>query len=721
MYRNLYVILGGCSILLAIFFTAFNGSADGRADYVWVNGAEPETLDVARMTGQPDGEIAIAIFEGLTVYHPETLAPLPGVAESWDVDGLTVTFHLRPNSWWVKQGKIVETNGRKRNVTSGDFVYAWMRHCLPETGSQYSNLLDYIEGVEAFKAETAEQWRTICDGRKKSGLALPQSPKELEPAERDEVESFRRKLWDKKVGIRAPDERTLQVTLKAFVPFFLQITNFYPLMPVPREAVEEHGKEWILPRNILCNGPYLLDSWRFNFKIRLKKNPHYWETSEYVDARTRDLERSGDVRAEQAAQIELWRKYGSFEQQGLGTLDALAIEKEDTALNLYLNGDNDKVRSLPTHVVGDLLKENASRPIPDLHHSVNPTIYYFDINLGRPVFQSGEPGRKLRQALALAIDRKRLIRDIARAHQVPAYSMVPEIVRGYNYESRFGSGDFAKDVSLARQLVSEAKAAGLKPPNLRILYNTMEAHKSIAAFIQDQWKQNIGVESTLENQEWQTYLNSRRSGQFDVARAGWIPDYSDPTTYLDMFTSDNFDSDKDPTRLDRPMIFNPQNHPKYNNPHYNRIVLQYCSRLPEYLDTADKRKAIVADIQSWGGFGAAIEGAGRRTGTSSVADLQRTLDEYGTATNDPQRFGVSVRIRLLLLEIAEQMLMHDMPIIPLYHYTMTELWDPRLEGVWMNERDVHPPRFLRWKDGKRPTGTRYRDFPQFWPRLDDSL
>ena len=718
MYRNLIIIALGCSVLLGVFFISFNGTARGRADYAWVNGAEPETLDITYMTGQPEGEIAFAIFEGLTVYHPKTLEPMPGVARAWEQKGLTITFHLRPDAWWVKQGEIFTVDGKKQNVTAHDFVYAWQRMCLPETGSQYSFLLDYISGVEEFKTETAAHWKQVVERLAKEGKQAPSKLTELDESLRQEVEEFRAKLWNEKVGVKAPDDLTLEVHLKSFVPYFIQLTNFYPLFPLPRQAIAKFGNQWTMPENIVTNGPYMLEDWRFNSFIRMKKNPFYWETEEHTVRRIAELKALEKRTRTDELELELLTTLGSFQKRGLVTLDALAIEQEDIALNLYVNGDVDKIRRIIPHVVGEVLRENKIKPIPHLHHEVEPAIYYYDINLQLPVFQSPETGRKIRQALALAIDRKRLIREVSRAEQSPAYSMVADLMRGYNAEPRFGTGDLEKDIAEAKKLLAEVKAEGVTLPKLRILYNTLEAHKSIAAFIQDQWKQNLGIDAKLENQEWQVYLNSRRTGQFDLARAGWIPDYSDPNTFLELFTCDDFDSDRNPGRIDQPIVFNQQNHPKYHNPHYNRIMLQYSARMLDYLATAEKRQAIIDDMKSWPGFQSAIAGKVRKTGTTSIADLEREMAEFSKLQSEGEKLQKSLAIRFLLLEIAEQMLMWDLPVIPIYHYTSSELWPPELEGIASNEREVHPPKYLRWKDDHRAAGPRYDAFPRFWPKFE---
>jgi oligopeptide transport system substrate-binding protein len=718
MYRNLYILLTGAAILLATFLIFFNGSARGRADLAWVNGTEPETLDPCFMTGQPEGDIATCIFEGLTTYHPETLEPTPGVAHDWKQDGLVYTFHLRPDAWWVKGDEIFQVNGQPRRVTSHDFVYAWMRQCVPESGSQYSFLLDYIAGIEEFKADTKKQWAELIDKRKQQNRIAPAKLADLDPNERQQVEEFRDRLWKEKVGVRAVSDLVLEVELRSFVPYFLQVTNFYPLFPVPKEAIEEHGKQWILPRNIVTNGPYTLKDWRFNSYIRLNKNRHYWETEDYVQKRLQTLKSQGDLPRRLAIERDLLDRLGSFEKRGLKTLDALAIESDDTALNLYINGDVDRIRRIPPQVAGELLRANREKPIPHIHATTSPSIYYYDINLELPIFRDRVAGRKLRQALSLAIDRPRLIREVSRAEQNPAFSMVPDLMRGYHAEPRFGTGTAKGDVELAKKLLQEFEQSGQGRPQLRILYNTLEAHKAIAAFIQDQWKTNLGLDAKLENQEWQVYLDSRRTGKFDLARAGWIPDYSDPNTYLELFTSDDFTSDRDPARQQSPIVYNQQNHPHYNNPHYNRLVLDYAARVLEYLAEPDKRQKMFDDISSWPDFKEAIGDRIRTTGQSSWSELQSILPRYDASVSPEARLEVAQQIRMLLLEMAEQMLMWDLPVIPIYHYTSSEIWPPELEGISNNEREMHPAKFLRWKGDVRPNGTRYDAFPRFSSRRE---
>ena len=135
---------------------SFTGDARSRADYIWNNQTEPQTLDPRQMNGQPEGAITMALFEGLTVYHPETLEPVPGVAKSWRIDGLTYTFHLRRDAWWVKGPQIFRTKNGPRNVTAHDFIYTWQAHAHPETGSAYAYLFHLIAGYEEYQEKVGE-------------------------------------------------------------------------------------------------------------------------------------------------------------------------------------------------------------------------------------------------------------------------------------------------------------------------------------------------------------------------------------------------------------------------------------------------------------------------------------------------------------------------------------------------------------------------------------
>jgi len=198
-----------------------------RADLIICNGAEPQTLDPALVSGQLEGRICAALYEGLTRRDARGKS-IPGAAKGWTVspDGKTYAFTLRPDMKW--------SNGDP--VTAEDFRYSWLRALDPATGSPYAEILFFIRGAEDFQAGRA-------------------------PAE--------------SVEVAAPDPLTLVVHLKNPVPFFPSLASFTTYLPVHRATVEAHGDRWTRPEHWVGNGPYRLKSWRVNDRVSLEKNPLY--------------------------------------------------------------------------------------------------------------------------------------------------------------------------------------------------------------------------------------------------------------------------------------------------------------------------------------------------------------------------------------------------------------------------------------------------------------
>jgi oligopeptide transport system substrate-binding protein len=203
-----------------------------RADFVFLNGAEPETLDPSLITGQPEGRLAAALFEGLTSFD-EHGQVVPGVAEKWDIspDGRVYTFHLRRNARW--------TNGDA--VTARDFRDSWRRTLAPDTAAEYAYQLFYVHNGRAFN-----------EGRLKDFS---------------------------QVGAAALDDWTLRVTLDNPTPFFLDLCATSPLYPVHLPSVQKWGDDWIKPGHLVSNGAYRLDAWRINDRVRMVKSPEYWDAA----------------------------------------------------------------------------------------------------------------------------------------------------------------------------------------------------------------------------------------------------------------------------------------------------------------------------------------------------------------------------------------------------------------------------------------------------------
>jgi oligopeptide transport system substrate-binding protein len=406
------------------------------------NAAEPETLDPAVMTGQPEGRIADALFEGLTGFDPQTLKPVPGAAERWEIseDGKTYTFHLRECRW---------SNGDP--LTANDFVYSWKRVMTYQPVVDYVYQMFYLENAEAFTKK--------------------------------ELVDFSR------VGVRALDDRTLEVRLKNPTPYFLDLVSFYTFFPVHQGCVERHGKDWTRPEHIVGNGPFTLDQHRVNDRIRLKKNPNYWDASRVA----------------------------------LDEVEITAVDSADTYFNMYEGGELDWIDAPPLNQIPFLKNRPDGRIVPAL------IVYFYRFNVTRKPFD--DP--RVRKAFNLALDKRQIVEHVLQAGQIPAVSFVPPGIAGYSPPD-----GLPYDPEEARRLLAEAgfpEGAGF--PKTELLYNTSEQHRDIAVAAQQMWKKNLGVSVELVNQEWKVYLDSVKKLDFQMARAGWIGDYADPNTFLDLFVT----------------------------------------------------------------------------------------------------------------------------------------------------------------------------------------
>lgn len=414
------------------------------ADLTFINGGEPESLDPAIVTGQLDGRIVNALFEGLTARNRFGEAE-PAVAQSWDVspDKKTYTFHLRPAQW---------SNGDP--VTTHDFFYSWKRVLEPATASRYAEQLYYIVNAEDYHTGKLKDFS--------------------------------------QVGLKALDDRTLQVQLKNPTPFFIDLCAFTTLLPVHRGAVEKWGDDWVKPGHIVTNGAYLLEDWRIDDRIRLRANPRYW--------------RASSVR--------------------LKRIDALPTSQATTAFNIFYTGMAHLVLDkglIPPFIISEI------RSKPFFHSNPFLATYFYRFNTTRAPFNNP----LVRQALALAIDKNRIVEKITKAGERPAGTLTPPGIPGY--EPPPGR---SYNPQQAKQLLAQAGFPGGKNfPSFTILYNSSELNEQIATEIQAMWQETLGIRATLRNQEWKVYLNTMASLDYDVARSSWVGDYNDPYTFLGCFVS----------------------------------------------------------------------------------------------------------------------------------------------------------------------------------------
>ena len=504
-----------------------------RADFTFNNSTEIKTIDPALVTGQPEGRIINAIFEGLVKLDPKDRLPTAeGAAKSWDIseDLLTYTFHLREEACW--------SNGDP--VTAEDFAYSLRRFLHPLTGAEYAYQAWYIKNGKRYTSggggvgpgDPVEIELHLPDGVHEThrgeilqGTLVRKDPAEM-PDDQEERKSIQQRfdvlidgversfvmvdprygehvpagaeacrqvtLDFREVGIKVIDSHTLEFTLASPTPYWPQLLAFYPLFPVHRGCLEEHGAPaWTDPDNLICNGPYRISFRRPRDRIRLVKNERYWNAS--------------------AVKLE--------------TIDAYSIENRITSLNMYEKGELDWIPQIPGTVVPDLMKANRDdfNPYPQL------ASYYYKLNTTRPPLND----KRVRQALAMAIDRQEIIDVVLRGPEKPAFHLVPDGMPGYD-SPHFGE----EDDSRAQQLLAEAGfPRGQGFPRLEILYNNDDQHQAVAELIRKQWQKTLGITVTLQNETWSSYQDRMRLSNYDIGRQAWIGDYIDPNTYIDMYVT----------------------------------------------------------------------------------------------------------------------------------------------------------------------------------------
>jgi oligopeptide transport system substrate-binding protein len=436
-----------CACFIFLLFTGcFRGGK--QADLIIINGREPESLDPAIITSQADGRIVQSIFEGLTRFNPVDAAAEPGLSDRWTVsaDGKTYTFHIRENAKW--------SSGEP--ITAHDFVYSWMRVLNPDTASDYAGNLYYIKGAEDYN-----------NGRSTNTT---------------------------EVGIRAIDDRTLQVELVNPTPFFLELCAFATQTIVHRATVEQHGDRWLQANPVPASGAYELVSWRLNDRVRVRKNTNYWDAAN--------------------TQLEV--------------VDFLPVTLSATAMNLYGAKQADVIWDkdiVPTEILDLLLKR------PDFHSFTNFATYFLRCNTTRKPFN--DP--RVRKAFGHAIDRQRIVDKTARGGETIATFLVPPCLS--NYTSPEG---LKFDPELARRLLAEAGYPnGQGFPRIEYTFNAGRELEKVAVEMKDMWKQILNVDVGLRAVEFKVWLRLQTTLEYDLIRSSWVGDYSDPNTFLDLFTSAN--------------------------------------------------------------------------------------------------------------------------------------------------------------------------------------
>ena len=446
------------SFLMLMLFISLTGCGSGESNIslgnrtgilYWGNGTEPASLDPHIATGVPEHHIMSSVMEGLVLKDRKSLEPRPGVAESWTIsdDGRIYTFKLRDDARW--------SNGDPH--IANDYVWSWWRALQPALGNQYAYMLFPIKNAKRYYDRETEDFGDV--------------------------------------GVKALDERTLQVTLTNPTPYFLQLLDHYSLFPVHQATIEkfgnadQRGTRWSYEGNLVSNGPFKLDEWKINRHITVTRNLHYWDNDNVA----------------------------------LNGIVFKPVENTVTEERMFRAGQLHVTSNVPADKISTYRKSNST----ELKIAPYLGTYFYRLNIKTPQLQD----RRVRRALGMAIDREKLVENITKGGQIPAYTMTPPGTMGY-----YPTSTLAFDPEGAKNLLSEAGYPnGEGFPAIEILYNTNEGHRKIAVALQEMWKDYLNIDIKLLNQEWKVYLATESAGDYQMSRGGWIGDYVDPNNFLDMF------------------------------------------------------------------------------------------------------------------------------------------------------------------------------------------
>lgn len=461
--------------------------------------SEPDTIDPALNSAVDGATLVSHLFSGLAkwaqdetgalVIVPDAAAELPeGVANE---DGtVTYTYTLRDGLKW--------SDGQP--VTAADFAFAWNRAASPALAADYGYMFDVVDGY-------AEMWETDADGN----IVNP----------------------DAKLNVTAVDEKTLEVTLTNSVAYWNELLAFPTYFPVREDVVADEA--WATdPSTYVSNGAYTMTGWEHNSVITLEKNPNYVDADEIL-------------------------------------MDKIEFYLSDDSNNMLTNFENGTwqlIDDVPTNEIANLKTEYPEEFVV----AGQIGTYYVCWNINEAILPASSTltgaeaeaaKAEIRNAIALLFDRNYIVEEIGQAGQVPASSFVAmgmtnpdgtqfyetagssdEYNGYYNVSADAFEANFAQAVETLKKYYTYDEATGMFTdfPTLTYLYNTSEGHKAIGEYLQSALA-GVGITMNLENQEWNTFLNTRKEGNYSIARNGWLADYNDPICFLDMWVTDSGNND----------------------------------------------------------------------------------------------------------------------------------------------------------------------------------
>lgn len=461
--------------------------------------SEPDTIDPALNSAVDGATLTAHLFSGLAKWAQDENGNLEIVADAatelpegvTNEDGtVTYTYTLRDGMTW--------SDGQP--VTAGDFAFAWKRAASTALAADYGYMFEVVDGY-------ADVWATDDAGNY------------VNP--------------DAELNVVALDDKTLQVTLSNAVAYWNELLAFPAYFPVREDVVANEA--WATdPSTYVCNGPYTMASWDHNSVISLQKNPNYYDADAI-------------------------------------TMDTINFYLSDDANNMLSNFENRSwqlIDDVPTNEIASLKEE-----YPDEFVVAGQIgTYYVCWNINEEILPASstltgadaeKAKEEIRSAIGLLLDRNYIVEEIGQAGQVPASSFVAmgmtdadgsqfyqnaghnDAFDGYydvskdSFESNFNT---AVEILKKYYTFDEATQQFTDFPTLTYLYNTSEAHKAIGEYLQSALAA-VGITMNLENQEWATFLNTRKNGDYSIARNGWLADYNDPICFLDMWTTASGNND----------------------------------------------------------------------------------------------------------------------------------------------------------------------------------
>jgi len=513
----LVVLIG----LQASLMLLFEGAPD--ADIRYSISSAHEYIDPQMTSWNHDFRIVNCLYERLVMISVPDLKVEPGVAERYEIsdDKLTYTFHLRENAKW--------SNGDP--VTAHDFVYAWRRAMLPDLAAAYTFLMFYIKGGREFFDWRTQALKGYVKGDDKSRQAA-------EALWKKTLQKF-----DELVGLKAGNDRTLVVTLEDPAPYFIEICAFGTYAPVHRQTVEKmvhfdiesgmifQDPTWTSPKTHITNGPYVLKKRKTKRFLYMEANPHYWN-------------------ATQVRNKSILEKF---------------IVGHDQAELAFSKGELNWL-PLPTTIpmAADLIAESRAGKRNDVQTSTSNGTYYLRFNC-RKQLPGGRPNPfanpLIRRAFSMAIDRQSIVEQVTRLHQPVATTFVPPgVIPDYTPPADVG---VRFDPKGARELLAKAGHPGGEGLGaIELIYNTGSGHEGFMLTVRSQWEKYLGVKVTIRGVETRILRVRTKNGEFMAARAGWLGDYRDATTFLQLFHSEDG-----------------HNEGKYNNPVYDKLLATAAKEL----------------------------------------------------------------------------------------------------------------------------------------------